>query len=160
MQHHLRVETTVRQPIDDVFKFFSNAANLEALTPSALHFEILTPGPIVIAEGTLIDYRLRLLGVPFRWKTRIAAWEPPYRFVDEQLVGPYAEWVHEHTFEPTPDGTRVRDHVRYRLPLEPIGDLAYPIVRAQLHYIFGYRTRALHRLLPPTTGPVPTVSAR
>ena len=95
----------------------------------------------------MIDYRLRLLGVPFRWRTRIARWEPPTRFVDEQLEGPYAVWVHTHRFREVGEGTRVRDEVRHRLPYYPLGELAYPLVRLQLRRIFGYRRRRMRELL-------------
>lgn len=101
-------------PLVRVFPFFADAQNLESITPPWLRFRILTPLPIAMAEGTLIDYRLRLHGIPFGWRTEIAIWQPPERFVDRQLAGPYRAWVHEHVFEPTPAGTLVTDRVRYR----------------------------------------------
>ena len=101
-------------PRQQVFAFFADAGNLEEITPPWLHFEIVTPRPIVMAVGTLIDYRLRLHGVPFSWRTEIAAWGPPTRFVDRQLLGPYHEWVHEHLFEEEGGATRVVDRVRFR----------------------------------------------
>jgi ligand-binding SRPBCC domain-containing protein len=135
-------------PRERVFAFFAEAANLEAITPPALRFRILTPAPIVMAQGTLIDYTLRLHGIPFHWRTRIAHWAPPESFVDEQLQGPYALWEHTHTFEPAPDGgTLCRDIVRYRLPLGTLGQLALPLVRRDLTQIFGYREVRVRQLL-------------
>ena len=135
-----------------MFAFFADAENLGRITPPELDFEIVTPTPIDIHQGTWISYRLRLFGVRFGWRTEITAWEPPYRFVDEQRRGPYRRWHHTHTFvdAPGPDGqpgTRMDDEVRWALPLSPVGELAYPLVRAQLARIFGYRQRRIHELL-------------
>lgn len=138
----LRLEMQVDRPIEDVFEFFADAWNLERITPPELRFRILTPRPLEMMQGTLIDYRLRLFGVRVRWKTLISDWTPPHRFVDEQLHGPYREWVHTHTFESIPEGTLIRDEVRYRLPLGPLGWPARPLVRLHLHRIFEYRQRA------------------
>ncbi|MDP2480058.1 MAG: SRPBCC family protein [Candidatus Palauibacterales bacterium] len=146
-EHVLQAETTVPRPLGEVFAFFAAAENLQRLTPPEMDFRIMTPLPIPMAAGTLIDYRLRLFGMPFRWRTRIDRWEPPDRFVDEQLEGPYAVWVHTHSFREVEAGTRVRDHVRYALPVYPAGELAFPVVRLQLRRIFGYRKRRLRELL-------------
>jgi ligand-binding SRPBCC domain-containing protein len=144
--HNLKREQLVPRPRPEVFAFFADAANLERITPPALRFEIITPLPIVMAEGTRIDYRLRLFGVPFRWRSLISHWNPEESFVDEQLSGPYALWVHKHTFIEQGDRTLVRDEVRYRLPLAPLGDLSLPLVRLQLARIFDHRARVLREL--------------
>ena len=104
---------------EEVFGFFADAFNLEAITPPWLRFRVVTPRPIEMAEGALIEYRLALHRVPVRWLTRIEAWEPGRRFVDVQIKGPYRLWHHTHTFEPADGGTLVRDRVRYALPLGP-----------------------------------------
>jgi len=143
MQHHLKTSQWIDRPIDEVFAFFSEAVNLERITPPELKFSILNPEPIVIRKGTLIDYRLRLMGIPFNWKTEITGWDPPYSFQDMQRRGPYSQWVHTHAFESRDGGTRIRDEVLYRLPLSPLGDLAFPLVSYQLKRIFGYRQEAV-----------------
>src|SRR4051812_26013975 len=128
-----------------VFPFFGDAHNLEAITPPWLGFRVTTPGPIAMAPDTLIEYRLKLHGVPIRWRTTIAVWDPPHRFVDVQLSGPYRMWHHTHDFEPTPDGgTLMRDTVRYALPLGPLGELAHRVlVRRDLERIFDFRQEAV-----------------
>ncbi|MCC6164755.1 MAG: SRPBCC family protein [Acidobacteria bacterium] len=147
MVHHLVTRFEVARPLDQVFAFFAEAANLERITPPELSFRILTPGPIVIRAGTLIDYQLRLFGVPVAWKTEITAWTPPYSFVDRQLKGPYRVWIHTHRFETTPNGTAISDQVQYELPMPPVGDLVLPVVRLQLARIFAFREQAVRRLL-------------
>ena len=128
-------------PPEELFSFFADAANLEALTPPWLHFQIVTPPPIAMREGALIDYRLRVHGIPLRWRTRINAWQPPYRFVDEQIRGPYRRWIHEHTFEARDGGTLVRDEVRYAVPFDFIAHRWF--VLPDVEKIFGYRAEAL-----------------
>ena len=113
--HTLNTWQWLPRPQEEVFRFFSDARNLQRITPDFLRFEVLTPGPIEMRAGALIDYRLNLRGIPFRWRTEITSWEPPFRFTDVQVRGPYAEWVHTHTFEDVDEGTMVRDSVRYRL---------------------------------------------
>jgi ligand-binding SRPBCC domain-containing protein len=133
---------------DDVFEFFADAHNLEAITPPWLGFRVVTPAPIRMAPGTLIEYRLRLHRVPVRWLTRIEVWEPGRRFVDVQLRGPYRLWHHTHAFEPHGEGTCVRDVVRYRLPLGPLGRLVHAaVVRRDLERIFDFRREAVARAL-------------
>ena len=97
--YELRTQVRLPRPIDEVFPFFADAHNLETLTPPWLKFHVLTPKPIAMAVGTKIDYKLRIRGLPLRWRSEITAWEPPFRFQDEQLRGPYRQWIHEHTFQ-------------------------------------------------------------
>ena len=134
-------------PRERVFAFFSDVANLERITPPQLHFRILTPQPISMREGTLIDYRLRLLGVPLRWRSRIVRWEPPIGFVHEQLHGPYRLWRHTHRFHDGGDTTIIEDTVRYRLPFAPFGEIFHPVVRLQLEGIFRFRQSAVRSCL-------------
>ena len=145
--HGFRLEAIqlLSQPRDVVFEFFSDAFQLETLTPPWLNFCVLTPAPIRIAAGTLIDYRLRLHGVPIRWQSRICVWEPPFRFVDEQTRGPYRRWHHEHTFEPVDGGTLCRDIVDYAVPGGRLIDAIF--IRHDLRKIFLFRLRRLAELL-------------
>ncbi len=144
--HHLHRRTVVQRPIAEVFDFFADAANLERITPPELNFRILTPQPMTIPQGSLIDYRLKLFGVGFGWQTLISTWDPPVMFVDQQLRGPYREWIHTHRFVETVDGTEVIDHVQYALPIWPIGEVALPIVRRQVGRIFDYREQVIREV--------------
>lgn len=136
-------ECLVPRDVEHVFAFFADAFNLERITPPWLHFHVLNPRPIEMRVGTLIDYRLRVRGLPMRWRTRISLWEPGKRFVDEQLKGPYRQWIHEHTFESVEGGTRVRDRVRYITPLDWL--VHGVLVRPDIEKIFAYRTRAIEK---------------
>lgn len=146
--YELRTRVRLPRPRPEVFAFFADAGNLEAITPPWLHFHIVTPQPIAMHPGALIDYHLRLRGLPITWKTEITAWDPPRRFVDEQLRGPYRLWVHEHTFEEDGNGTIVNDHVRYAIPFGPLGRLANRVMVARdLRMIFGYREARMREAL-------------
>jgi ligand-binding SRPBCC domain-containing protein len=147
-----RLERTqlLPRPVDEVFAFFSDAANLEAVTPPFLRFRILTPLPIALGTGTRIDYALSLYGVPLGWRTLITRWEPGVCFVDEQERGPYALWRHTHEFEPHGRSTLMRDVVEFREPLGPLGSLAHVLFVARaLERIFDFRRETTARLLAP-----------
>lgn len=142
----------IPKPIDEVFAFFSDAENLERITPPWLSFRIVSPRPIDMAAGAQIVYRLKWRGISMRWVTQIAEWQPPYRFVDVQLSGPYQLWRHTHTFEPDGNGTRINDEVRYRLPFGPIGQIVHALsVRRNVRAIFEYRSRAIQQILSANT---------
>ena len=147
--HVLERRQRVPLPIDRAFSFYGDAVNLERITPPFLGFEVTTARPIAMAAGTLIDYRLKLHGVPVRWRTRIEAWEPPRRFVDVQLSGPYALWHHTHTFEADGEGaTVIGDRVRYAIPFGPLGELARALfVGRDVEQIFDYRREAVAELM-------------
>jgi ligand-binding SRPBCC domain-containing protein len=142
--HILEREQVIHHELDQVFAFFSAARNLEQLTPPWLRFEVLTPEPVQMRAGTLIEYRLRLHGLPLRWLTLIEEWEPGQVFVDRQIHGPYRLWHHTHRFSPHPDGTLVRDRVRYELPLGRLGAVAHrAFVQRDLRRVFDYRRIAV-----------------
>jgi ligand-binding SRPBCC domain-containing protein len=145
----LSTEQWLPRPLEEVFAFFSDAQNLDVLTPPWLHFRILTPAPIPMAQGTLIDYRISWRWLPLRWRTEITAWEPPRRFVDRQVRGPYRLWVHEHTFEERDGGTLMRDRVEYGVPGWPLESLVNAwVVRPDIERIFAYRRAKMAELFP------------
>jgi ligand-binding SRPBCC domain-containing protein len=137
----LRARQWLPRRREEVFPFFADAYNLERITPSFLNFEVLTPRPIEMREGALIDYRLRLRGIPIRWRTRIAAWEPNERFIDEQIRGPYLKWEHEHTFEESAGGVVVGDRVAYRVPGGALVNRL--VVQRDVERIFRHRQRVM-----------------
>lgn len=148
-EHVFETRTVVAAPRKEVFAFFSDAGNLARITPPSLGFEIRTPPPIEMRDGALIDYRIRLHGIPMRWRTRINRWNPEVEFEDEQLKGPYRIWIHRHTFADGPDGTTLmHDHVRYALPFPPFGEVALPFVRAEVRGIFAFRERTIREFFP------------
>ncbi len=136
--------------IEPVFAFFSDIANLDRLTPPWVHFETVTPQPIVLAAGKIVEHRLRIHGVPIGWKSEITVWQPPSQFVDEQRRGPYKVWVHRHDFVTENGGTWIRDHVDYR----PRGWICEPLVNRwfvepDLRRIFTYRHEKIRAVLAP-----------
>jgi uncharacterized protein len=142
-----RAEQYVARPLDQVFDFFSKAENLQELTPRWLHFRILSVEPEPVRQGTLIRYALRWRIFPIRWTTEIVAWEPPHRFVDVQLKGPYKLWHHEHRFVAEGEGTRIFDEVRYELPFGWLGTIAHKAkVRRDVESIFAYRRQVVSRV--------------
>ena len=145
--HVLEREQLLPHPVDRVFPFFAEARNLERITPPLLGFELVGDEPAEMRAGAIIQYRLKLHGLPVDWLTRIDEWEPGVRFVDQQLLGPYRLWHHTHTFEPRGEGTLMRDTVRYALPLWPLGELALPLVRRDLRRIFDFRRDRVGALL-------------
>ena len=152
--HHLSVSQLVSRPIEEVFDFFSRPENLGRITPASLGFEFLTDDRDM-RDGLEIRYRIRpLLGIPMTWATRIASFEPPHRFVDIQLSGPYRRWEHTHTFESVPGGTLVRDEIVYAVPFGPLGDLANAlIVRSELERIFRHRAETIRTVFAPAGEP-------
>lgn len=140
----------VPQPLEKVFQFFSAAENLETITPPWLGFHVLRKSTEAIQKGTLIDYRLKIHGVPAGWRTEISEWNPPHSFTDVQLKGPYQKWHHTHSFEPLAGGTLIRDQVLYRLPMGFLGRLAGgSFVKKDVQQIFAHRTQRVCDLLGP-----------
>ena len=135
------------QPRAKIFEFFSNPGNLDRLTPAWLNFAILTPASSKMKQGSLLDYRLRIRGIPIRWQSEIAVWEPPHRFVDRQTIGPYSLWVHEHIFEEHDNGTLVGDNVEYAVPGGRI--VQKFLVAPDIERIFHYRHKILEELFNP-----------
>lgn len=151
--HVLERSQIVECSLEETFAFFSDAFNLEKITPEFLRFRILTPRPLTMQAGTIIEYSLSLFGVPFRWQTLIEQWEPGVKFIDSQLKGPYAMWVHTHTFEALgAERTLMRDRVEYQIPMGFFGEIAHVLfVKATLEKIFNYRAEATARLLAPVS---------
>jgi ligand-binding SRPBCC domain-containing protein len=144
MMYRLERSTIIPKPRPEVFNFFSDACNLERITPSFLHFHILTPGPIPMKPGTQIQYELRLHGIPVRWKTLIEEFVPNDYFIDVQTSGPYRSWRHRHDFVDVAGGTEMRDHVDYEMPFGPIGAIVRQLfVRSSLDQIFDYRNASI-----------------
>jgi ligand-binding SRPBCC domain-containing protein len=145
--HYLVTTTIIDKPIGEMFDFFSKAENLNKITPPELSFNILTPLPFEMKKGTLIDYKIKLNGIPMKWKTKISVWEPPFRFIDEQLKGPYVKWIHEHRFESLGNKTRMTDTIEYLSPgwiLEPVINKLF--VENKVKAIFNYRETKLKEL--------------
>jgi ligand-binding SRPBCC domain-containing protein len=144
----VRKQIWLPQPREKVFGFFSDPQNLDRLTPQWLNFKILTAPPFVMAPGTLLDYRLRLRGIPIRWQSEITTWDPPARFVDKQIKGPYSLWVHEHLFEEKEEGTLVSDNVEYAVAGGKL--VQRLLVAPDLERIFNHRHLMLRNLFSST----------
>jgi ligand-binding SRPBCC domain-containing protein len=137
----------IPKKVEEVFPFFSEAKNLETLTPELLQFKIVAQSTPEIQEGTLIDYQLKVHGIPMHWRTRIEEWKPGVQFVDTQLKGPYSRWHHNHRFESLQGGTLLSDRVLYRLPGGGMGSLmAGSKVRSDVRQIFEYRREKIEKL--------------
>ena len=154
----LQCRLIVPRPVEEVFPFFADAHNLEQLTPDTVKFNVLTPRPIEMKPGAIIDYKLRIKGVPIGWRTEIPVWDPPHRFVDTQIKGPYVLWHHTHTFEPVDNGksTLVRDVVNYiprGLFLRPL--LNNLFIKRDLIHIFEYRSKMLAEIFGEVAEPQP-----
>lgn len=160
--HIYELHTQVRVPGDlhEVFAFFADAGNLELLTPPWLSFNIVTPRPIDMRPGAIIDYRISLHGLPMRWRSEITAWQPPFRFVDEQRRGPYRLWFHEHAFRQDGSDVVVEDNVRYAVPGGPILErfVHAAFVRRNLTRIFDYRVHAMKQHLAAGAQPAPVIA--
>ena len=144
-------------PFDEVFAFFQDAHNLQVLTPEFLRFEVLTPKPIDMKTGALIDYRIRLRGIPLKWRTEITDWNPPHGFVDQQLRGPYRQWHHTHEFVAKDGGTVCTDRVRYKVFGGALIQRLF--VRGDVDKIFRYRTEKMAEIFPPKVREPQTRSA-
>jgi len=145
--HFLTTTTVINKPLSEVFEFFSNAENLNKITPPDMQFKILTPLPIIIKKGTLIDYKIKVNGIPLNWQTEITEFEVNKRFIDKQLKGPYRVWIHEHTFEEKDGKTIMNDHVQFLSPgwfLEPIINKLF--IEKKVKGIFAYREKILTNL--------------
>jgi ligand-binding SRPBCC domain-containing protein len=146
--HTLHRSQLIRRDLKDVFSFFEDPSNLAKITPPKMGFQILTPSPIKMQRGTLIDYVVHIMGLPLRWTSLITEYDPPYKFVDEQLKGPYSFWHHTHLFKQVPEGTLIEDIVQYRVPMGPLGVWLEPfLVRPQLNAIFNYRQKVISELV-------------
>jgi len=144
--HSFTTEMWLKPPLEEVFSFFSDARNLERITPPWVRFQILTSGEIPMRLGALIDYRIRVHGVPLRWQSEITLWEPGRRFVDEQRRGPYRLWIHEHRFSAKDGGTLVEDRVEYAVPGGALVNRLF--VANDVAKIFEYRKRKLEEIFP------------
>lgn len=147
-QYELHCLLKAALPLDRTFAAFEDPRNLARITPRWLRFEIRSTDRLDMQAGLEIDYTIRWIGLPMRWRSVIAAYHPPHRFVDEQVIGPYAYWRHLHEFTPVEGGTLVEDRVRYSMPMGPLGKAAHAIaVRHQLLGIFRFRQKAIAELL-------------
>ena len=144
--HTLKFKQTINSSLNEVYDFFSKPENLSKITPEKLNFTILTPTPIRMKDGQVIDYTIKILGKTIRWKTLITAFEPPYMFVDQQLSGPYSMWHHKHLFKKTSNGIEIEDHICYAMPFGVLGELVNWLwVKKDLEKIFLYRQNVIKK---------------
>ena len=147
--HVLEFRVWLPRPREEVFPFFADPRNLAVLDPPWLGFRLLCSPPDSLEAGAVFDFRIRWLGIPVRWRALIREYDPPYRFVDVQVRGPYARWEHRHLFRAGEGGTWVEDRITYRLPLGPLGRVLHTLwVRRQLAALFAHRRRRLEELFP------------
>ena len=145
--YELSVSHRVNAPIEKVFDFFSKPENLSKITPKKMGFNVLTPLPITMERGALIDYTIKVMGFPLRWRTLITSYDPPNKFVDEQLKGPYSFWHHTHTFEPVNDGVIINDVIKYSIPLGFIGRIMHFLwIKNDLNKVFNFRKKVIDEI--------------
>jgi len=144
--HKLEYKQFINKNIEEVFNFFSNPENLSLITPKKLNFNILTPSPIEMKDGQLIDYTIKLLGKKIRWRTMITVYEPPNLFIDQQLLGPYSLWHHKHVFKEVKNGVEIIDTIHYVVPFGIIGNIVnYFFIHRDLKNIFKYRKEVIEQ---------------
>jgi ligand-binding SRPBCC domain-containing protein len=145
--HKLETEQRVQRPLPEIFDFFARPENLQRITPPWLSFEIVGDPPAEVTPGLEIDYRLRVHGVPTKWRSSIDVFVPDREFIDRQLKGPYSVWIHHHQFEADGDATIIRDTVRYQIPFSVVGAAAHLLfVRRDLERIFAFRHRSVEEI--------------
>ena len=145
--YKLKFKQVINSSLDDVFSFFSNPENLSKITPEKLGFNILTPTPIKMKEGQLIDYSIKLLGKKIRWRTMITEYIPKVKFVDQQLKGPYSMWHHTHEFRDLDGKVEMTDEIYYVMPFGVLGRLVnFLFVSRDLNNIFKHRVEIINKI--------------
>ncbi len=143
----IKVKQFIGSSVEEVFGFFSRPENLSVITPSNLNFKILTPSPIEMKQGAVIDYTIQIIKVPIHWRTLITTYEPPFKFVDEQIKGPYNFWHHTHMFKEVPEGVEIYDEVNYSIPFGPLGVMLHAFwIKKDLNNIFEYRKDVIENM--------------
>lgn len=150
--YEIKTSQFIKRPLAEVFEFFSRPENLAQVTPAKLHFRILTPQPLEMKQGAVIDYTIKLFKIFVHWRTLITAFEPPYRFVDEQIKGPYSYWHHNHIFKEVNGGVEIQDTVSYSIPFGLLGKLLHAVwIKRDLEGIFEYRKNVIDRIFSRNT---------
>jgi len=145
--YKIKTEQFIKRSLAEVFDFFSRPENLAEITPSELHFKILSPQPLEMKQGAVIDYTIKLFKIPVHWRTLISTYEPPYRFVDEQIKGPYSYWHHTHIFKEVNDGVEIYDSVSYSIPFGLLGRLLHAVwIKRNLERIFKFRKNVIDQI--------------